>query len=130
MCRRNCILSVIIGLILGVASALLWYFGYVLYAREMLPFALAFGIILFFTTAILRFASEDPDGHHCVHRCIRRISPLVTITAAIFIIVALVVLATYLSLTLRIILALVGSISFWIMLIGFITMILTRPCRD
>ena len=130
MCRKNCILSVIIGLILGIASALLWYFGYVLYLREMLPFALAFGIILFITTVVLRFVCGNAEECNCVCRCIHKLSPLVIITAAIFIVAALIVLATYLSLTLRLILALVGGISFFIMLAVFIAMILTKPCRE
>jgi len=126
MCRRNYIFMWLIGLVLGVGSALCWYFGYVLYIRDMLPYALALGIILFITTAVLRFASGNLREYKCG---IRRLSPLVLITAAIFIVIALAVLATYLSMTFRMILAITGSIAFWMMLLGFITMILTRPYR-
>ena len=126
MCRRNYIFMWLIGLILGIGSAVAWYFGYVLYVREMLPYAIAFGIILFVTTAVLRFAYGDLREWKFG---IRKLSPLVLITAAIFIVVGLFVLATYLSMTLRMTLAIVGSISFWMMLLGFITMILSRPCR-
>ncbi|NLW65520.1 MAG: hypothetical protein GXY26_04750 [Clostridiales bacterium] len=136
MCRRKeCCVSIVlllfIGLVLGVANVLIWYFGNILYVREMLPFALAFAIVLFITTSILRVKyglceSIVAEKCHTLFSCnsLRKYSPVILITAAIFIIFSMVVLATYLSLTMRVILAFTGAVSFWIMLPSFITMVL------
>lgn len=133
MCRRRCVstaLLVFIGLIFGAVTALVWYFGPILFVREMLPFALAFAIVIFVFTAILRVKCGSPiraaiEECHKNITCmsIRKYSPLIMITAAVFIVFSLTVLASYFSLTVRAILALIGATSFWTMLISFIVMI-------
>ena len=141
--RRGCIsigLLVFLGLVMGVASALVWYFGtiyglYTLLLREMLPYALVFSAVLFFVTAILRLKcgysftpmhDECCKKHACMSVC--KYSPIILITAAVFILVALIVLRTFFSFTVRAILAFIGAISFWTMLVSFLAMLFCSPC--
>jgi len=128
-------LIITLGILFGVLSSLAWYFGYVLHARDMIPYALAFGVIHFITTAIFRatLGASRSEGHGEFHSsmslCLRRYSPLVLITSAVFIVFSLVFLATYLPYTARVIMSFIGSISFWTMLFAFMGMIHSMPYR-
>lgn len=133
-CRnRHCIsngLIILFGFILGALSSLAWYFGYVQHARDMIPYALAFAIILFITTAIFRAVCgnstrECHQDFRISPTCcsVNKYSPLVLLTAAIFIVFSMVFLATYLPYIARVIMSFIGSISFWTMLFAFIGMI-------
>ncbi len=142
MCgKRECVsngLLVFLGLLFGVAAALVWYFEaqYVRYVREMLPFALVFAIVLFVVTAILKAKCgcslrSAAEGCHidCTCLSVCKYSSLVLIAAAVFIVFSLIVLATYFPFIDRAILAFIGSIAFWTMLFSFIAMILCISCR-
>lgn len=134
MCKgKGCVsivLLVFLSLLLGIANALLWYFGYIPFVRAMLPFALAFAIVILIVTAILKAKcgysqGMAAEGCHVVKTCmsLRKYSPVILITATIFISFAILTLATYFSFTVRTILAFIGSISFWTMFFSFIAMI-------
>lgn len=142
MCRRRHCVSigflVFLGIVLGVATGLLWYFGEILFVAEMIPFAFAFAVFLFITTAILRAkygicecVAEEKCHTRLSCMSLRKYSPLILITAAVFIVFSLVIMATFFSFTVRAILAFIGAISFWIMLPSFIAMILcvSRKCN-
>jgi len=132
MCKRRFVspaLLIFLGFVFGAVTALIWYFGPVLFVRDMLPFALAFAIIIFIVTAILWLkcgyntrATEEECHRIITCICIRKYFPIIMISAAVFIVFSLTVLASFFSLTVRAILAFLGSTSFWTMLISFITM--------
>ncbi len=140
MCRRNkCgtpnALVVLLGFVFGISIALAWYFGFVDYVRQMIPFALAFAIVLFTTTAIFKALNGESSGkgpekcYPSFRFCLCKYSPLLLISAAVFIAFSLLFLATYLPFAARVVMAFIGSISFWTMFFTFISMILCMPCR-
>jgi hypothetical protein len=126
---RICLL-IILGIILGTGSGLTWYYGYVQFVRAMVPYALAVAVVMLVSTAALRARYGNPGTEvdenlqNTSGISIRRYSPLILITAVVFIAFSLVVLGTYLPLIYRIILSYVGSISFWTMLFSFAAMIM------
>lgn len=120
----------VIGLILGSACALIWYFGPVFYVRDMLPFALSFEIVILMVTAILKAncGYSVGDSVECCHMSqtctsLRKYSLTILISSVVSILFSMVVIASYFSFTVRVILAFVGAISFWTMLLAFIAMI-------
>ena len=124
-CIPNSVL-VFLGFLLGTISALVWNGGYIDFVREMIPYALALAIILFVFTAVLKARCGNTQEFPCLtSTCasLRKYSPIVIICAVIFIVFSLIVLATFLSHTIRFVLAFIGSISFWTMLLEFTAMI-------
>ena len=131
--ERRCIsqaLIIIVGILIGSINALIWFFHNIRFVREMIPYALFFGIVIFVITAVMKAKCGGPqcmdqDGFHISPTCVsvRKYSLLIMITGAIFIVFSMVVLATYLPFIVRTVLAFIGSISFWILLLTFITMI-------
>lgn len=128
-CIPNSVL-ILFGILLGVTNALVWYYGFIPYVRPMIPYALIFAIILFVLTAILKArcgnSEEEGIGGLCLtSTCasLRRYSPTVLITSAIFIVFSIVVLATFLPFFVRTVLAFIGCISFWCMLFVFLGMV-------
>jgi len=135
VCRKNkhCIstgLLVLFGILLGVIVALVWYFGFAVFTRAMVPYALAFAIVLFIFTAI--FKAVCGNSKSACHQEVRlsptccslsKYSPLILISAAISIVGSLVFLATDLTFTWKVILAFIDAISFEAMLFGFLGMI-------
>ncbi|MEL4106482.1 hypothetical protein AAFA46_06555 [Oscillospiraceae bacterium WX1] len=105
---------------------MVWYYGFIQYVREMIPYALAFGVILFVMTAILKARCGNmAEGICLTSTCssLRKYSLVILISAAIFIVFSMIVLATFLPLLVRLILAFIGSISFWTMLFEFVAML-------
>ena len=135
MCCKNsnCIsngLLILFGILFGVAIALIWVFGFAVFSRAMVPYALAFAIILFITTAIFRAicGNNQCECHHEYHlspTCcsLSKYSPLVLISAVICIVASLIFLATNFTFTGKAILAFICAISFSTMLSGFLGMI-------
>jgi len=124
--------TVIFGIILGTLNALLWVFGCIDYVRAMIPYALLFGALLLITTAILKARCEcarSISANHPVTTCmsVNRYTPLILITDTIFIVFSITVLATYLTFEVRVLLAFIGCISFWIMLFSFVAMMIFTP---
>ena len=123
-CIPNFVL-VIFGILFGTASALVWNGGYIQFVRPTLPYVLVFAILLFVVTAVLKAKCGNTEEKCLSSTCfsLRKYSPLIMITSAIFIVFSIVVLATYLPYTFRLILAFIGSISFWTMLFEFMAMV-------
>lgn len=125
-CIPNFVL-VILATLLGAASALVWYFGLIQFVREMIPYALAFAVVLFAVTAILKAKCGNMNGEVlCLtSTCssLRKYSPIIFVSALLFIVFAIIVLATFLPFVVRIILAIIGSISFWTLLLSFAAML-------
>lgn len=123
-CISKCCL-IVLGIIFGIATTLLYYFLMINSVRLMIPYALAFGIIIFITTAVLICCCP-------YRRSICKYAALILITAAIFILFALVILAMEMSFMLNVILSFIGSTVFGIMLFAFIAMflcILSQRCH-
>jgi hypothetical protein len=128
----NGFLLIILCIVLGVAAALIWFYGPVLLVRDMLPYALGVTVVMLTTTSIMKAqCGNSPEDWHLsqTYLSLSRFSAIVIISAAVFIVFALTVMATYFSLTVRMILAIVGSVSFFVMLFAFIDMILSISLR-
>ncbi len=124
-CVPNWVL-VLLGAIFGTATALLWYYGYILFVRSTIPYVLVLAVIFFVMTSVLKARCGNmAEGLCLTSTCssLRKYSPLVLISSAVFIVFSIVVLATYLPFLVRTILAFVGSISFFTMIFEFISMI-------
>lgn len=141
MCCKNkhCIsigLLVLFGILFGVAVALIWFFGFAVFARAMVPYALAFAVILLIITVIFRAICGDPHREchqefHLSPTCcsLRKYSSLVFISAAVSIVGSLIFLATDWIFTWKAVLAFVDAISFGIMVFGFFGMIFCMSFR-
>ena len=116
---------VILGAILGTVNALVWYFGFIPFVRAMIPFALFFVVLIFVVTAVLKSRCGNTPEVILTSTCsaLRKYSPVIIISAAIFVVFSIVVLATFLPFPVRFALAFIGSISFWTMLFEFVAMI-------
>ncbi len=128
MNKRFCIpnyLLIIFALLLGVITALVWNAGYIEFVRDTIPYAMFFAVILFIVTAVMKFRCGNSDERCLTPTCfsLRKYSAAVIVASAVFIVFSIVVLATYLPYTWRFILAFIGSISFWTMLLDFTAMI-------
>jgi hypothetical protein len=116
----------IIGALFGASSALVWNAGFIQNVRGTIPYVLVLAVILFAITAVLKARCGNTAEVVLTSTCssLRKYSPSVIITAAIVIVFAIFVIATVLTLpTLKLVLAFVGAISFWTMLLEFIAMV-------
>ena len=118
-------LTITLGVIVGSINALVWYFGFIPFVRMMIPFALFVIMLMFIVTAVLKARCGNTPEVVLTSTCsaLRRYSPVIIIAAAIFIVFAIVVLATFLPFAVRFALAFIGSISFWTLLFEFVAMI-------
>jgi hypothetical protein len=123
-------LLIIVGILIGSINVMIWYVGDIRFVRDMIPYALVFGMVLFTVTAVIKARCGGPqcmddDCFHISPTCasVRKYSPLVMIAGAVFIVFSMTVLATYLPYVVRMVLGFIGSISFWKLLPSFITMI-------
>lgn len=116
----------ILAVLFGTATALLWNFGFIQFVRAMIPFGLGIGVIVFAITALLKARCGNTAEVILTSTCssLRRYSPFIMIAALIFLVFAIVVLATFLPFTVRLVLAYIGSISFFTMLFEFVAMVL------
>lgn len=130
-CRIPSYVPVLAGFVLGIINALLWYFGFIPFVRPMIPYALAVVVVLFAITAVLkaRCSSGEPMARSSTCASVRQYFPYIMIAGTVMVLFAIVVLATYLSLTVRLVLAFIGSISFFVMLFTFVAMIFSMTCR-
>lgn len=127
--NRNCIsigLLVLLGIMFGVAVALIWFFGFAVFTRAMVPYALAFAIILLTTTVVFKAICGNHRGDcyqefHLSPTCcsLSKYSLLVFISAAVCIIGSLIFLATDWIFPWKAVLAFIDAISFGIMVVGF-----------
>ncbi len=121
---------VILGLLLGVATGIMWCMGLFTSVRAMLPYAFGAAVLLLIESSVLRARCGDEREGYCISpTCfsVSRFSKLVIIPAAIFTAVALLIFAASLTMTLvvKTVLAFVGAISFWLMLCSFLAKILS-----
>ncbi len=124
-CIPNFVL-VLLGAIFGTASGLMWYYGYIQFVRPMIPYAMVFAIILFVVTAVLKARCGNmAEGLCLTSTCssLRKYSPMVMVSAAVFIVFSIIVLATFLPFAVRTVLSFIGSVSFFTLLFEFISMI-------
>ena len=129
MGRRFYILPpVVFGLVLGILEATLWVLGLVTKVRFIVPYAAADALVIFALTPILALLAARPEflsGERRPH--VPHYTPLyvkvVMISAAVFLIFVQIFVGTTLSYTLKIVLAFIGSLSFWTMFVSFISMV-------
>ncbi len=131
--NRRCIsigLLILFGILFGVAVALIWFFGFAVFTRAMVPYALAFAIVLLTTTVIFKAVCGNPHREcyqefHISPTCcsLSKYSPLVFISATVCIVGSLIFLAVDWIFTWKAVLAFVDAISFGIMVFGFFGMI-------
>lgn len=129
-CIPNFVL-IILGVLIGIANALAWYFGLIPFVRPMIPYALGVIVVLFTVTVILKAkcACSTGEGIGCglclCSTCasVRKYSTAIIIAGIVFVVFAILVLATFLPFAIRFALAFIGSIAFWIMLLVFAAMI-------
>lgn len=131
--NKHCIsigLLVLFGILFGVAVALVWFFGFAVFTRAMVPYALALAIVLLATTVIFRAICGNPyrgcrqEFHESPTCCsLSKYSPLVLISSAVCIIGCLIFLAIDWVFTWKAVLAFVDAISFGIMVFGFFAMV-------
>jgi hypothetical protein len=117
---------VVLGAIFGAATGLLWYYGFIQFVRDMIPYALVIAVILFVVTAVLKARCGNmAEGLLLTSTCssLRKYSGVLMIAAAIFIVFSIIVLATFLPFVARVILAFIGSVTFFTMLFEFVGMI-------
>ena len=128
--RPNCCFALILAIILGITVALLWAFGLITGIRFIVPYAVAATLLILALTTLIAIAkSLNFPGFGC--ECLRRYVIAILIAASIFLIFALIYVGTALIYPVKIVLAFVGSISFWTMLITFVAAViclLKRPC--
>lgn len=133
-CSCFCIPSfvlIILGVLVGIGTALAWFFGLIPFVRAMIPYALGVIVVLFAVTAVLKarcaYSSIDGIGSGlCLcSTCasVRKYSTAIIVAGAVFVVFAILVLATFLPFAVRFALAFIGSIAFWIMLFEFVAMI-------
>ena len=130
-CIPNFVL-VLLGVIFGTAAALMWVYGLMPMVRVMIPYALIFAIILFVVTAVLKARCGSMDEGPCLtSTCssLRKYSALVMISAAIFIVFSICLMASSMPILVKTISAFVGSISFFTLLFEFLAMIFCMMYR-
>ncbi len=121
---------VLLGLLLGVATGIVWCMGFLVSVKAMLPFAFASVMLLFVETAVHRaHCGGEREGYCISPTCfsVLRFSKIILISAAVFIAVALLIFAASLSMSFAVktVLAFAGSISFWLTLCSFLAMLLS-----
>lgn len=127
MNKLGVIFSIFFGTLMGITTALIWMFGFINLVKPMIPYALFFVVLTFIATAVLKAkCGRQAEGVCTSPTCksVNLYTPLIMITAAIFIVFGLFVLATILPLVIRTVFAFIGSIAFWVMLFSFVFMII------
>ncbi|HAN20764.1 MAG TPA: hypothetical protein DCP51_03685 [Clostridiales bacterium] len=133
-CCKVCVpklLIIFLGLIFGIASAYAWFFGYIEFVRDTIPYAYAIALVLLILTSVLKAKCGstayciETEEHHVSPTCLSvcKYSSFILFTSALFIVFSLIQLATNLSVIVKFSLGLIGAVSFWIMLFAFISMI-------
>lgn len=125
------ILLVFASILLGVASAYLWFLDYIILVRTTLPYALAFGLVVIGITTFLKarccnsycHCDEEERAVCSTCHCVTKYSTLILIASILMVLIGLMILATNLSIIIRFIFALFGSISFWATILTFSTMV-------
>lgn len=129
---------VLFVLILAVVPFVMWMLGYTPFIRVMVPFATALSLVLLAVTAVLIAASgfRRVFGSHCddsLTCCmLRKFSPSVLVSSGISLVIGMTVIAlayTFPGIG-KLILAVIGAIAFAIMLITFISMIISIITRS
>lgn len=135
MSRVSCFIlmgtAFVLGILSGIAEAILWTLGFIPTIRDVLPYAVVDALLIFGLTTIIalfyRGSIRGSDG--CPEPC-RFLGCLVSfvrvimISAGIFLIFAQILVGTVLPLILKIIFAFIGSISFWVMFLAFIALVI------
>jgi hypothetical protein len=115
-CFITLFIFIFLGLIFGATEAIL-YLTLLFSARLILPYAVALALLIFAITSII--AAVRHDLHICGDLFIKTI----LITATIFLIFGQIVAGSLPTGILKIILAFIGSTSFWVMLTSYIGLI-------
>ncbi len=123
-------IAVIAGIIIGIIEATLWILGYIPLINAVVPYATAAAMLIFGLTPLLALTirpAQPPSGcqehgqpgNPCAVPYVRTIM----IAAAVFLIFVQIQVGTVLPFVLNAILAFVGSVSFWIMLLAFLAFV-------
>jgi hypothetical protein len=129
--------AITLGIIFGIITALIWSGGFAPFIRAMIPYAIAFEIIAAAVTALIsskcgyfKFGYDANEHPGPFHRAVKNYTPTILITAAITILVGLIILATFLPFVFRLIFAFIGGVSFWINLIVFVIYIIALSKKE
>lgn len=114
-CRKFCWPVYLIGLGLGIITALLWLGGYVTGVRFMIPYAAAYAMLVLALTVVIVLVARYMRCDNCFHPY----TIITVIAATIFMIFALIYVGTALTYTLKVILAFIGALSFGMLLLTF-----------
>ncbi len=133
----GCFLAMLVGLAIGTLEATTWVFGLIPAVRAIIPYAAALAMLIFAITPLLAVCFKNKmtpvPGESDYHRVRFLLCYVITImiAAAVFLIFVQIFLGAALAFVLKVILAYVGSISFWIMLVAFLLYVfyLVRPRR-
>lgn len=129
--RRTIGIAVILGILFGLAEATLWTLGF-FSAIAIVPYATADALLIFGITAIIAlfYRREDDLSRRQNDQSLEKCSSFVQfikvimISTAVFLIFIQILVGAVLPLALRIILAFIGSISFWVMFVTFIALVI------
>ncbi len=118
----------VFGLLLGSTTALLWYFHVITLVKAAVPYAYVSAVLMLIEVAVLKARCGNETDGFCLTptgASVWKFSPMVIISAAVFILFSLVVVSANMSMVLKTILAFIGSISYWTLLLGFVSLLLS-----
>ena len=133
-CGHRCyfvFIASVFGILLGAFEATLWLFGLIPTVRQIVPYAAADAMLIFALTPVLAVFSRTrpplPEEREKERRfpCLGKYVKTIMIAATVFLIFVQIFLGTDLVFTARAILAFIGSLSFWVMLVVFLAMVFT-----
>ena len=123
--------AVILGILSGIAQAFLWVDNLIPFVRQMAPYAAADALLIFGITAIIALFYRSPGraGEECPQKCpflgcLVSFVKTIMISSAVFLVFVQVMVGTAFPFVVKAILAFIGSISFWIMLLTFIALVI------
>ena len=136
LCYVTVIIAIVTGLLFGIAEALLWFFGLIPFIRDIIPYATADALLIVALTVFIVLFSNPKPIWHCNDPC-KKEDPekwygcpclygyvkAILIAAAIFLIFIQIFIGATLPFAAKVILAFIGSTSFWTMLTTFIGLV-------
>lgn len=116
------VLLTVISITLGIATGILWAFGYLPFVRLTMPQFVLIGIVIVLLTSIIiawlaSILSRMKDESACGLRTAQIYAKAAVLTELLTIICALTVLLTMPSFIVKLIIAIFGSIVFWAMIL-------------
>jgi hypothetical protein len=121
---------IVIGILIGILEATLWFTGLIPNIRDIIPYAVADALLIVMLTVLIALfyrrgefqviGAANADADHYSSNSLSNFVTVIMIAAAIFLIfIQIFVGATPVN-PLKTILAFIGSTSFWVMFVVFI----------